>query len=266
MPFPRRFLLTVALLAALAISASGQQTGTPPILPDAKLTPGDTLEVSLNDIRQSGYSSRVRNVPISVKREVYAAYGIERWGKGEYEIDHLVPLCIGGSNSKKNLWPESCLTAPWNAKVKNRLERRLLSLVRKGTLDLHTAQHDIASNWIEAYQKYVDPSARETGPVAAPAPAPVAEKPDVEQAAEDRSMVPDEALDTETSAESASVAAVDASASPAPTISEQVWVNTKSHVIWKPGGAWYGKTEHGKYMSAAEAEAAGNHYAYGRGY
>lgn len=133
-----RFSHFSALAALLLFIASPlpvvaqQPTGTPPILPDPKLTPGDTFEVTLADIQERGYSAKVRNVPVSVKREVYASYGIKHWVTGEYEVDHLIPLSIGGSNSKKNLWPESYLTSPWNAKVKDRLEYKLLSLVRAG--------------------------------------------------------------------------------------------------------------------------------------
>ena len=39
--------------------------------------------------------------------------------------------------------------------MKDALERKLHKLVCAGQLDLKTAQSDIASNWIEAYQKYV---------------------------------------------------------------------------------------------------------------
>jgi hypothetical protein len=39
--------------------------------------------------------------------------------------------------------------------VKDALERKLHKLVCAGQLDLKTAQREIASNWIEAYQKYV---------------------------------------------------------------------------------------------------------------
>jgi hypothetical protein len=52
------------------------------------------------------------------------------------------------------------------------LERKIHNLVCAGQLDLKTAQHEIASNWIEAYQKYVSenppaPIARETKEAAA---------------------------------------------------------------------------------------------------
>jgi len=126
-----------------------------PILPDANMTPSDTFDVTAQDICTRGYARKVRDVPAEMKREVYREYGIISHGPGDYEIDHLIPLELGGSNSIKNLWPESHRTSPWNAQVKDRLEDKLHALVCSGQLDLKTAQQAIASNWIEAYKKYV---------------------------------------------------------------------------------------------------------------
>ena len=39
--------------------------------------------------------------------------------------------------------------------MKDALERKLHNLVCAGQLDLNTAQREIASNWIDGYQKYV---------------------------------------------------------------------------------------------------------------
>ena len=129
-----------------------------PILPDANMTPGDTFDVTAPDICTHGYARKVRDVPAEMKREVYREYGIISHGPGDYEIDHLIPLELGGSNSIKNLWPESHRTSPWNAQVKDRLEDKLHALVCSGQLDLKTAQQAIASNWIEAYKIYVSPN------------------------------------------------------------------------------------------------------------
>jgi hypothetical protein len=55
---------------------------------------------------------RWRNVPAEMKREVYDEYGGTSHGSGDYEVDHLIPLDLGGPNSIINLWPESHRTLP----------------------------------------------------------------------------------------------------------------------------------------------------------
>jgi hypothetical protein len=134
------FFLTQAVLAQ-------QPT---PILPDPKLTPGDTFEVTAQDVCVSGYAKKVRAVPAWLKKQAYAEYGITEYNVGDYEVDHLIPLSLGGSNSIRNLWPQSTKTSPWNSFVKDALERKLHKLVCAGQLDLKTAQREIASDWIEA--------------------------------------------------------------------------------------------------------------------
>lgn len=251
-------ILAALLFAALAPAIAQQPAGTPPILPDPKLTPGDTLDVMLADIQEKGYSAKVRNVPVSVKREVYASYGIQHWEKGEYEIDHLVSLSLGGSNSKKNLWPQSYLTSPWNAHTKDQLEYRLLTLVRSGKVDLHTAQDEMARDWIAAYKKYVSPVPRAGRARGGRHPEGTG------HAAGDATALRDEDPDTDSvpGATASATPGTSANATTSDTAATgQVWVNTKSGVIWKPGTAYYGTTKAGKFMSAADALAAGYHYA-----
>ncbi|HEU4587149.1 MAG TPA: hypothetical protein VFS11_00770 [Gemmatimonadales bacterium] len=146
---------------AVAVPTSGDPLQ--PYLPDPKRTPGATLAVAAADICVPGYSRKVRNVPSSVKRDVYRSYGINAPPPRRYEVDHLISLELGGSNSERNLWPESYETQPWNAHRKDELENELHRRVCAGKLDLGTAQHEIATDWIAAYQKYLGTPRQRTG-------------------------------------------------------------------------------------------------------
>ena len=149
-----KLLLALALLTSTASLAYNQNA---PILPDPKLSPGDVLTSDTRIICVPGYTKTVRNVPQSLKEQVYRSYGITSREPGEYEIDHIISLELGGSNSIKNLYPESYKTEPLNAHVKDKLENRLHALACAGTISMTEAQQAIASNWTVAYVKYVGP-------------------------------------------------------------------------------------------------------------
>lgn len=121
-------------------------------LPNPKLTPGETLDLTANDLcdprRDFG-----DNISITVKRQVMDRYGIGPTQTG-YNIDHLIPMKLGGSGSIKNLWPQP-ISGQWNHHRKNQLERRLHKMVCDGSLDLKKAQQEIASDWVRAYKKYI---------------------------------------------------------------------------------------------------------------
>ena len=71
-----------------------------------------------------------------------------------FEVDHLISLELGGSNSMRNLWPQSFYTETWNARVKDVLEHHLNRMVCDGKISLEEAQKAIATDWIAAYCKY----------------------------------------------------------------------------------------------------------------
>jgi len=149
----------LAVLAALGVSsvlAAGYNLQAP-LVPDPKLSPGDVLTSDPKIVCVSGYTKTVRNVPQSLKEQVYRAYGITSRQSGEYEIDHIISLELGGSNSVRNLFPESFKTMPLNAHVKDALENRLHDLACSGKITLAEAQQAIASNWTTAFVKYIGP-------------------------------------------------------------------------------------------------------------
>jgi hypothetical protein len=122
-------------------------------LPDPACTPGAIFTDATTDtICQSGYASSVRNVPTSEKDQVYAEYGITSHYSGEYEVDHLVSLELGGSNDIANLWPEAASPTP-GFHQKDQVENYLHDQVCSGKIPLQQAQYEIATNWLPIYQQ-----------------------------------------------------------------------------------------------------------------
>lgn len=149
----KRLFLLLGMLASAALAINEQA----PLLPDPVKTPGDVLTSDPNVICRPGYTKTVRDVPQQVKEAVYREYGITSRANGEYEVDHLVSLELGGSNSIRNLWPESYKTQPLNAHVKDQIENKLHDLACAGKITFPQAQQAIAHNWEAAYVKYLGP-------------------------------------------------------------------------------------------------------------
>jgi hypothetical protein len=122
-------------------------------VPDLGLTPGVALAVTAARVCVFGYASSTRDVPDSEKAAVYARYGVA-WVPYQHEVDHLISLELGGSNSIRNLWPEPS-AGRWGARTKDVLENRLHDLVCAGQLTLRAAQRQEARNWVAAYRRYV---------------------------------------------------------------------------------------------------------------
>src|SRR5262245_51975577 len=124
---PMYVLRAFAFLLFLAQVVLAEQPT--PILPDPKLTTGDTFDVTAHDVCVPAYAKKVRAVPAWLRRQAYVEYGITQYKTGDYEVDHLIPLSLGGSNSIRNLWPQSTKTSPCNSYVEDALERKLHKLV-----------------------------------------------------------------------------------------------------------------------------------------
>jgi hypothetical protein len=145
--------LFVALMAAGYLSMRlATQAGT---IPNPRLTPGETITESKSDVCQVPVQASDPEVPIAIRDAVFSEYGMKTVARDQYEIDFLITPTLGGSASLRNLWPEPSYSRIWNAHAKDELEDRLHNLVCSGRLDLSTAQREIATNWVDAYKKYV---------------------------------------------------------------------------------------------------------------
>jgi hypothetical protein len=131
-------------------------------LPDPRCTPGG-IEASVNvdTLRDPQWRTRcVRNCESSEekKQTVYRWYGISR-PKGNTgtnqicELDHLVPLELGGADGMANIWPEcgpsDVLLEDRYFVIKNRVESYLANQVKAGRIQLSDAQRGIAEDWTQ---------------------------------------------------------------------------------------------------------------------
>ena len=119
-------------------------------LPDPACTPGSldpriTQADIATTICRAGWTAAVRPPASATDRAkhdvAYPAYGIPAGTSSE--LDHLVPLELGGSNDISNLWPEVGRVP----NVKDAIENRLHVEVRAGRVSLAAAQLAIAADW-----------------------------------------------------------------------------------------------------------------------
>ncbi len=162
---PRRLsaIALVVVCAAASVAGACTSTASPTstsadiaaaIRPDPALTPGDVASANVNEICVSGYAKRARNVSTETKNAVYAEYHIATHSPGEYEVDHLIPLGIGGSNDIKNLWPQPTEPRPGRLE-KDELEDELHKRICDHSVDVEAAQREIATDWPATYRKYI---------------------------------------------------------------------------------------------------------------
>ena len=180
--------LGVASAAGLGAGLYHTEAPAPPaataarIVPDNSITPGltdpavtDAAEIC-GKIWQPGpkgappvkggtltYSQAGRQTSQGLKEQAFAGYGIPDPHDGgvSYEVDHRIPLSLGGRDDVHNLWPQSRTAPGFNAWVKDRLEDRLYNLVchpQAGdpAVTLLQAQAVFKGDWTQAYDTYCD--------------------------------------------------------------------------------------------------------------
>jgi len=75
----------------------------------------------------------------------------QRCNGKEVEIDHLIPLELGGSNDIKNLWPQPFEPRP-GAHETDVLEGWLHGQVCRVGMSLSSAQRTVARDWVAAWK------------------------------------------------------------------------------------------------------------------
>jgi hypothetical protein len=123
-------------------------------LPIRALTPGAAARIDREALCAGKLPAR-SPIAASTRQAVLRQYRMEGVPEQEYELDYLITPELGGTSDPRNLWPERYASGPWNARVKDDLERLLPQLVCQGSVDLTTAQRAIADNWIAAYKRYL---------------------------------------------------------------------------------------------------------------
>ena len=146
---------TMKPVLALALALASPAWADSGILQDPTLTPGsvrttDVGEICSTDTRSLRHWSRDRD------DHILAEYGLPVGSHPTFEVDHLVPLCLGGADSDANLWPEPrrSIEPTWSAERKDDLEARMCSLVCAGELDVVEAQRMMAEDWTAAYGRF----------------------------------------------------------------------------------------------------------------
>ena len=142
----------VTMLLARRTKASGCRLGP---TPDRACSPGAFYSKLTKAVicSPSFRTSSIRHVPESEKFHVEQEYGLAPGHYGQtLEIDHVVPLELGGSNDVANLFPEQANAQP-GYRVKDKLENRLHRMVCAGAITLRAAQRGIATNWEALYKR-----------------------------------------------------------------------------------------------------------------
>ena len=164
------FIGTVSFAALHSVqAASPQHIGPHALYPDANLTPGSADTFSPDDLKaeytegclnhraRCSYSQAHRNVSIETSIQIYDEYNVPRYARNirHGEVDHLYPLCAGGSNDVSNLWYQPARNI-WMGRnfgyhQKDDLETWVCEQIRQDRLDPREAFDRITTDWVKYY-------------------------------------------------------------------------------------------------------------------
>lgn len=167
------YTLSVLSLACFAVWTIGQSdvivsqgAVSSPSYPNSTLTPGVIATSDFKTLMATKscgtYSQCHRVTSQKLKDTVCHEYYKDCKGM---EIDHLVPLALGGADDIKNLWPQIG-EGQWDFHAKDKLETYLVSRMKAGTITPKDAQKCIRQDWVSCYQhSFKSPLLGAIGPV-----------------------------------------------------------------------------------------------------
>lgn len=126
--------------------------------PPGAINPDVTQENIDQTICVPGYTHTIRpptNYTNSIKKLRLKEAGLAASQAAEFELDHIIPLALGGNPRAQ----DNLMLQRWDglggAKKKDRLEVKLQHLVCQRKLPLEDARNAIYDNWSAAYAEYV---------------------------------------------------------------------------------------------------------------
>src|SRR5215475_8705762 len=143
---PRVLGALAAVALALPAIALAQQ-------PSSMKTPGATSKAKSEQVCAADYAASVKPIADWQKAEALGRYGI-RPESFSGELDHLVPVALGGSNDPDNLWPFRG-TSDLTLDAKNALAAKLHDMVCSGKMSLKDAQDAFKKDWAKAYRTHM---------------------------------------------------------------------------------------------------------------
>jgi hypothetical protein len=121
-------------------------------LPDSACTPGAVMTKDLDIICHHRTHDR-RHVGASVHKQAFTEYGYTfPRARGAFEVDHLIPLELGGDNTIENLWAEPASPKP-GFHEKDLVENYLHKQVCSNAMKIDAAQKSIATDWLSVWKK-----------------------------------------------------------------------------------------------------------------
>ena len=139
------FMAVAAVVGVPAIAAAQ--------LPSSFQTPGAKGKANEAQVCAADFETSAKPVAKWQREQALERYG-KRPEDFTGELDHLIPVSLGGSNDVENLWP-----LPDNKDMgpaqKKELDLKLHQMVCDKTLTLKAAQDAIKKDWVKAYNQYV---------------------------------------------------------------------------------------------------------------